>query len=146
MVIFTSTASVAESSHSQVKHKMLHLQPKVGFEKSRQQKNWNYKPLSFLEAFPLADTNFFFTDWGWEEECSLHLRSWKLMNFHIINAWVMQMEASTLILETKNRQSFISKFASLFKHKRKVEHLRFFGNFHPALLVTSIFQAKSLLA
>lgn len=57
-----------------------------------------YKPVPFLEDLPLVTVGFFFTAGAWKAECSLHLRSWKLMNFHIMNAWVMQMDARTAIL------------------------------------------------
>lgn len=39
---------------------------------------------------------FFFDAWLWL--CSLHFFNWKLMNFHIIQAWVRQMAARHVIL------------------------------------------------
>lgn len=52
-------------------------------------------PLSFFDLL-LEGTCFFFKVWAWE--CSLHRRSWKLINFHIMKAWVRQMAARTVIL------------------------------------------------
>lgn len=59
----------------------------------------------FLEDLPLVTAGFLFTGGAWKAECSLHLRSWKLMNFHIMKACVMQMDARTAIL-TANTLKF----------------------------------------
>lgn len=48
----------------------------------------------------MVTAGFLFTGGAWKAECSRHLRSWKLMNFHIMKACVMQMEARTAILES----------------------------------------------
>lgn len=59
-------------------------------------------PLSFFDLL-LEGTCFFFKVWAWA--CSLHRRSWKLINFHIMKAWVRQMAARTVILvETQSNQ------------------------------------------
>lgn len=55
-------------------------------------------PLSFFDLL-LEGACFFFRVWAWL--CSLHRRSWKLINFHIMKAWVRQMAARTVILQEK---------------------------------------------
>lgn len=64
-----------------------------------------YQPVPFLEDLPLVTAGFLFTGGAWKAECSLHRRSWKLMNFHIMKACVMQMEARTAILKTMQKQT-----------------------------------------
>lgn len=64
-----------------------------------------YQPVPFLEVLPLVTAGFLFTGGAWKAECSLHRRSWKLMNFHIMKACVMQMEARTAILKTTQKQT-----------------------------------------
>lgn len=71
-----------------------------------------YKPVPFLEDLPLVTGGFFFTAGAWKVECSLHLRSWKLMNFHIMNAWVMQMDARTAILRIQRNKQKINVYPS----------------------------------
>lgn len=63
-------------------------------------------PLSFFDLL-LEGTCFFFKVWVWA--CSLHRRSWKLINFHIMKAWVRQMAARTVILIKNWKQSINQK-------------------------------------
>lgn len=59
-------------------------------------------PLSFFDLL-LEGACFFFKVWAWP--CSLHRRSWKLINFHIMKAWVRQMAARTVtLIERGNSQ------------------------------------------
>lgn len=57
-----------------------------------------YSPLvgSLLWGLLFGLTAFFFEAWFWL--CSLHFFNWKLMNFHIIQAWVKQIAARQVIL------------------------------------------------
>lgn len=64
-----------------------------------------YRPAPFLEDLPLVTAGFLFTGGAWKAECSLHRRSWKLMNFHIMKACVMQIEARTAILKSMQKIS-----------------------------------------
>lgn len=57
-------------------------------------------PLSFFDLL-LEGAGFFFKVWVWP--CSLHRRSWKLMNFHIMKTWERQMAARTVILREKSQ-------------------------------------------
>lgn len=56
-------------------------------------------PLSFFDLL-FVGAGFFFKVWAWP--CSLHRRSWKLMNFHIMKTWERQMAARTVILREKS--------------------------------------------
>lgn len=55
--------------------------------------------VSLLGSLLFGLTVFFFAAWLWL--CSLHFFSWKLMNFHIIQACVRQMAARQVILRGK---------------------------------------------
>lgn len=54
---------------------------------------------SFLWGLLFGLKAFFLEAWLWL--CSLHFFNWKLMNFHIIQAWVRQMAARHVILGGK---------------------------------------------
>lgn len=61
-------------------------------------------PLSFFDLL-LEGGCFFFMVWAWL--CSLHRRSWKLINFHIMKAWVRQMAARTVTLQRKAQSNIL---------------------------------------
>ena len=77
-------------------------------------------PLSFFDLL-LEGTCFFFKVWAWA--CSLHRRSWKLINFHIMKAWVRQMAASTVILIERGESQQSKK-----KSRHKFKPQRFISN------------------
>lgn len=74
-------------------------------------------PLSFFDLL-LEGTCFFFKVWAWA--CSLHRRSWKLINFHIMKAWVRQMAASTVILIERGGKESNYKNNNKNRHRSEI--------------------------
>ena len=68
-----------------------------------------------MEGFIFGLTAFFLLAWIWL--CSLHFFSWKLMNFHIIQAWVRQMADRQVILKVTGRHG--GKLSRVVKFRPK---------------------------
>lgn len=103
----TPLVAPPETSESDLTHKSQRMQKQC---ESKEQHGITWCPeAGALENSPLVGsllwgllfglTVFFFEAWFWL--CSLHFFSWKLMNFHIIQACVRQIAARQVILRRR---------------------------------------------